>query len=181
MINKQNSWNSLVIDTYFLYLAWNVCMLMVNICILWPPIVPRPNLRHLATSSRALWAGHVIHRRVVWQDHCEQGPPVLHLPQGVPDGPGARRAQEDLLWDIVCANMLYSFFHSWHYVLLYSIVVQIWKLSKYRQNITIFLKLLSNLVSNMFYINKKILSKFEYQMRAYVHLHLKKWGQWHKG
>jgi hypothetical protein len=37
MINQQNSWNSLVISTYLLYLKWNVGMLIVNICILWPP------------------------------------------------------------------------------------------------------------------------------------------------
>jgi hypothetical protein len=36
-VDQQNSWNSLVIDTYLLYLAWNVGMLAVNICILWPP------------------------------------------------------------------------------------------------------------------------------------------------
>jgi hypothetical protein len=37
MVDQQNLWNSLVIDTYLLYLAWNVGMLAVNICILWPP------------------------------------------------------------------------------------------------------------------------------------------------
>jgi hypothetical protein len=40
MIDQQNLWNSLVISIYLLYLAWNVGMLTVNICILWPPIVP---------------------------------------------------------------------------------------------------------------------------------------------
>jgi hypothetical protein len=34
MVDQQNSWNSLVIGTYHLYLAWNVGMLAVNICIL---------------------------------------------------------------------------------------------------------------------------------------------------
>jgi hypothetical protein len=34
MVDKQNSWNSLVIDTYLLYLARNVGILVVNICIL---------------------------------------------------------------------------------------------------------------------------------------------------
>jgi hypothetical protein len=34
MVDKQNSWNSLVIGTYLLYLARNVGMLVVNICIL---------------------------------------------------------------------------------------------------------------------------------------------------
>jgi hypothetical protein len=34
---QQNSWNSLLISTYLLYLKWNVGMLAVNICILWPP------------------------------------------------------------------------------------------------------------------------------------------------
>jgi hypothetical protein len=37
MVDEQNSWNSLVISTYLLYLEWNVCMLVVNICTLWPP------------------------------------------------------------------------------------------------------------------------------------------------
>jgi hypothetical protein len=37
MVEQQNSWNSLVISIYLPYLAINVCMLMVNICILWPP------------------------------------------------------------------------------------------------------------------------------------------------
>jgi hypothetical protein len=34
MIDQQNSWNSLVIGTYLLYLASNVGMLVINICIL---------------------------------------------------------------------------------------------------------------------------------------------------
>jgi hypothetical protein len=37
MVDKQNSWNSLVIGTYCLYLEWNVGMVAVNICILWTP------------------------------------------------------------------------------------------------------------------------------------------------
>jgi hypothetical protein len=37
MVNQQNSWYSLVISIYLLYLEWNVGMLVVNICILWPP------------------------------------------------------------------------------------------------------------------------------------------------
>jgi hypothetical protein len=37
MVVQQNSWNSLVISTYLLYLEWNVGMLPVNICILWLP------------------------------------------------------------------------------------------------------------------------------------------------
>jgi hypothetical protein len=40
MVDQQNSWNSLVISTYLLYLEWNVGMLAVNICILWPPTPP---------------------------------------------------------------------------------------------------------------------------------------------
>jgi hypothetical protein len=38
MVNQQNSWSSLVIGAYLLYLEWNVCMLAVNICHqdLWP-------------------------------------------------------------------------------------------------------------------------------------------------
>jgi hypothetical protein len=34
MLDQQNSWNSLVISTYLLYLEWNIGMLAVNICIL---------------------------------------------------------------------------------------------------------------------------------------------------
>jgi hypothetical protein len=34
MVDQQNSWTSLVIGTYLLYLASNVGMLAVNICIL---------------------------------------------------------------------------------------------------------------------------------------------------
>jgi hypothetical protein len=34
MVDQQNLWNSLVIGTYILYLARNVGMLAVNICIL---------------------------------------------------------------------------------------------------------------------------------------------------
>jgi hypothetical protein len=34
MVDQQNSWNSLVISTYLLYLEWNIGMLVVNICIL---------------------------------------------------------------------------------------------------------------------------------------------------
>jgi hypothetical protein len=34
MVDQQNSWNSLVISTYLLYLEWNVGVLAVNICIL---------------------------------------------------------------------------------------------------------------------------------------------------
>jgi hypothetical protein len=43
MVDQQNSWSSLVISTYLLYLEWNVGMLMVNICILWPPTPPPPH------------------------------------------------------------------------------------------------------------------------------------------
>jgi hypothetical protein len=38
MVNQQNSWNSLVVSTYLLYLKWNLGMLAVDMCILWPPI-----------------------------------------------------------------------------------------------------------------------------------------------
>jgi hypothetical protein len=34
MVDQQNSWNSLVISTYLLYLEWNIGTLAVNICIL---------------------------------------------------------------------------------------------------------------------------------------------------
>jgi hypothetical protein len=37
MVDQQNSWNSLVISTYLLYLEWNIGMLVINICILWSP------------------------------------------------------------------------------------------------------------------------------------------------
>jgi hypothetical protein len=37
IVNQQNSWNSLVITTYLLYLECNVGMSAVNICILLPP------------------------------------------------------------------------------------------------------------------------------------------------
>jgi hypothetical protein len=37
MVDQHNSWNSLVMATYLLYLEWNVGVLAVNICILWPP------------------------------------------------------------------------------------------------------------------------------------------------
>jgi hypothetical protein len=37
MVDQQNSYNSLVISTYLLYLEWNVGMLVVHICILRPP------------------------------------------------------------------------------------------------------------------------------------------------
>jgi hypothetical protein len=40
MVDQQNSWNLLVIGTYLLYLKWNIGMLVVNICILWPPTPP---------------------------------------------------------------------------------------------------------------------------------------------
>jgi hypothetical protein len=33
MVDQQNSWNSLLISSYLLYLEWNVGMLAVNICI----------------------------------------------------------------------------------------------------------------------------------------------------
>jgi hypothetical protein len=48
MVDQQNSWNSLVISIYLLYLEWNGGMLAVNICILWPP---RPRAR---TPRRSL-------------------------------------------------------------------------------------------------------------------------------
>jgi hypothetical protein len=40
MVDQQNLWNSLVISTYLLYLEWDIGMLEVNICILWPPTPP---------------------------------------------------------------------------------------------------------------------------------------------
>jgi hypothetical protein len=40
MVDQQNSWNSLVISIYLPYLEWNIGMLAINICILWPPTPP---------------------------------------------------------------------------------------------------------------------------------------------
>jgi hypothetical protein len=37
MVDQQKSWNSLVLSTYILYLEWNIGMLAINVCILWPP------------------------------------------------------------------------------------------------------------------------------------------------
>jgi hypothetical protein len=51
MVDKQYSWNSLVIGTYLLYLVWNVGMLVVNICILWPPTPPPHTYTHLEFCS----------------------------------------------------------------------------------------------------------------------------------
>jgi hypothetical protein len=42
MVNQQNSWKSLVINTYLLYLEWNLGMLAVDMCILWPPTYAMP-------------------------------------------------------------------------------------------------------------------------------------------
>jgi hypothetical protein len=50
MVDQQNSWNSLVISTYLIYLEWNVGMLMINICILWPPTPPHTHT-HLEFCS----------------------------------------------------------------------------------------------------------------------------------
>jgi hypothetical protein len=47
MVDQQNSFNSLVISTYLLYIEWNIGMLAVNICILWLPTPPRHTLRVL--------------------------------------------------------------------------------------------------------------------------------------
>jgi hypothetical protein len=49
-IDQQNSWNSLVISIYLLYLEWNVGMLVVNICILWPPTPP--NIEFCSSLSK---------------------------------------------------------------------------------------------------------------------------------
>jgi hypothetical protein len=52
MVNEQNSWNSLVISTYFLYLEWNVGMLVVNICILWLPRITTWNYWTMKITER---------------------------------------------------------------------------------------------------------------------------------
>jgi hypothetical protein len=51
MVNQKNSWNSLVISTYLLYLEWNVGMLVVSICILWLPTPPSPHPTYLEFCS----------------------------------------------------------------------------------------------------------------------------------
>jgi hypothetical protein len=60
MVDQQNSWNSLVIGTYLLYLERNVGMLALNICILWPPTVSKNSK---VTMSRLL--GGVISELVL--------------------------------------------------------------------------------------------------------------------
>jgi hypothetical protein len=40
MVDQQNSWKFLVIRTYLLYLEWNLGLLAVDMCILWPPTPP---------------------------------------------------------------------------------------------------------------------------------------------
>jgi hypothetical protein len=52
MVDQQNSWNSLVISTYLLYLEWNVGMLAVNICILWLPTPPHTHLEFCSSLSK---------------------------------------------------------------------------------------------------------------------------------
>jgi hypothetical protein len=59
MVDQQNSWISLVISTYLLYLEWNVGMLVVNICILWPPTLNIAiMIGYLAWSSKRV--SHLI-------------------------------------------------------------------------------------------------------------------------
>jgi hypothetical protein len=54
MVDQQNSWNSLVMGTYLLYLEWNVGMFAVNICILWPPTTTQWPGRWWAAWTRSL-------------------------------------------------------------------------------------------------------------------------------
>jgi hypothetical protein len=54
VVDQRNSWNSLVISTYLLYLEWNVGMFVVNICILWPPTSTQPEMAKPGPSSH--WA-----------------------------------------------------------------------------------------------------------------------------
>jgi hypothetical protein len=51
MVDQQISWNSLVIRSNLLYLEWNVGMLAVNICILWPPTVSFLNTESKESTS----------------------------------------------------------------------------------------------------------------------------------
>jgi hypothetical protein len=59
MVNQQNSWNSLVISTYVLYIEWNLGMLVVDVCILWPPTV----YRRVRTSN-------LFNRNSILSDFC---------------------------------------------------------------------------------------------------------------
>jgi hypothetical protein len=52
MVDQQNSWNSLVISTYLLYLEWNIGIFAVNICIWWPPTPPPHTLRVLLVPEQ---------------------------------------------------------------------------------------------------------------------------------
>jgi hypothetical protein len=54
MVDQQNLWNSLVISTYLLYLEWNIGMLAVNICSLWPP-TPWPISPRVLTPLESTW------------------------------------------------------------------------------------------------------------------------------
>jgi hypothetical protein len=59
MVDQQNSWNSLVIGTYLLYLAWNVGILEVNICNLWPPTSMCPFTKGAFTLCGECYGMHV--------------------------------------------------------------------------------------------------------------------------
>jgi hypothetical protein len=52
MINQQNSWNSLVISTYLLYPEWNLGILVVDKCILWPPTRTHQHGRQIVPTTR---------------------------------------------------------------------------------------------------------------------------------
>jgi hypothetical protein len=71
MVDKQNSWNSLVIGTYLLYLAWNVGMLAVNICILWPPTVVCGLSMKILVSK---WRWRSLPCRRLWFRCCKLTP-----------------------------------------------------------------------------------------------------------
>jgi hypothetical protein len=84
MIDQQNSWNSLVISTYFLYLEWNVGMLVVNIRILWlPTCTQRPVGGHLAwrcgEAIDVSYATPQPHRIVNVALHQEYSPGIVFI------------------------------------------------------------------------------------------------------
>jgi hypothetical protein len=59
MLEQQNSWNSVIISTYILYLEWNVGMLVVNICILWPQTAVSSVTRNRATRGTG-WPSRAV-------------------------------------------------------------------------------------------------------------------------
>jgi hypothetical protein len=71
MVDQQNSWNSLVIGTYFLYLEWNVGMLAVNIWILWLP-TPPAKVRVLLVPEQNKRIKCWGHKQELWCHNCSR-------------------------------------------------------------------------------------------------------------